>query len=265
MPKQRIDDLLVARGFAANRKQAQAMLMAGEVLVAGQRITTGGTKVDDAAEIVAKPKQPYVSRGGYKLVAALDAFGVDPAGRICADVGASTGGFTDVLLQRGAAKVYAIDVGYGDLAWKLRNDARVVVMERTNARYLKSLPEPVSLVVVDASFISLKTLLPAIKKWLAPHAEIITLIKPQFEAPKNAVGEGGVVREKSAHRAVLQAILAWVQNNGFTPRGLVVSPITGPAGNREFLLHITAEITGHPPINTLIERCLDTVEYPPSN
>ena len=264
MSKKRIDALLVARGFAADKKQAQAMLMAGEVLVNGQRISTAGTRVAADAEIIAKQKPMYVSRGGYKLAAALDAFAVDPAGRICADVGASTGGFTDVLLQRGAAKVYAIDVGYGDLAWKLRNDARVVVMERTNARFVKSLPEAVSLVTVDASFISLKTLLPAIEKWLMPHAEIITLIKPQFEAPKGSVGAGGVVRDRAAHRAVLLAILQWVQSRRLTPRALILSPITGPAGNREFLLHIVAGNTQHPAIETMVDECLATVAYSPS-
>jgi len=237
--------------------------MAGKVSVNGQRVTTAGTKVDSSAEITVTQKSAYVSRGGYKLAAALDAFAVDPAGRICADVGASTGGFTDVLLQRGAAKVYAIDVGYGDLAWTLRNDARVVVMERTNARYIKILPEAVSLVTVDASFISLKTLLPAIQKWLTPQAEIITLIKPQFEAPKDAVGAGGVVRHKHIHRAVLHEILWWVQTHGLTPHALTVSPITGPAGNREFLLHITRPIADPPPIDALVDNCLSEVKYQP--
>ena len=264
MPKKRIDELLVARGLAADRKQAQAMLMAGEVSVNGQRVTTAGAKVDADAAITAKQKSAYVSRGGYKLAAALDAFAIDPAGRICADVGASTGGFTDVLLQRGAEKVYAIDVGYGDLAWKLRTDARVVVMERTNARHVTALPEPVSLVTVDASFISLKTLLPAIEKWLAPQADIVTLIKPQFEAPKNAVGVGGVVRNRAVHRTVLVEILQWVRAHGLIPRALILSPITGPAGNREFLLHISPSATEHPPIEKLIDDCLSTVEYPPS-
>ncbi len=258
MPKKRIDELLVARGIAADRKHAQAMLMAGEVSVNGQRITTAGTKVDSAAKITIKQKSAYVSRGGYKLAAALDAFAVNPTGRICADVGASTGGFTDVLLQRGAAKVYAIDVGYGDLAWQLRNDARVVVMERTNARHVKALPEPVSLVTVDASFISLKTLLPAIYNWLAPQADIITLIKPQFEAPKDSVGAGGVVRDRAVHRAVLMEILQWVQSHQLTPRGLILSPITGPAGNREFLLHISFPATEHPAIIDLVDGCLAT-------
>ncbi len=264
MPKKRIDELLVARGLATDKKHAQALLMAGEVQVNGQRISTGGTRVDTGAKITTKQKSAYVSRGGHKLAAALDAFAVDPTGRICADVGASTGGFTDVLLQRGAAKVYAIDVGYGDLAWKLRNDARVVVMERTNARHVQSLPESVSLVVVDASFISLKTLLPAITKWVTSQADIITLIKPQFEAPKDAVGAGGVVRDRAVHRAVLMEILSWVQSRRLIPRALTVSPITGPAGNREFLLHITTHSTEQPPIETLADACLASTSYPPS-
>ena len=182
----------------------------------------------------ARPR--YVSRGGEKLVAALDAFGIDPAGWVCADIGASTGGFTDVLLQRGAKRVYAIDVGYGQLHWRLRQDPRVVVMERVNARYLESLPEPIDLVTIDASFISLKLLLPAARRLLKPQGQIVALIKPQFEAGRNQVGKGGVVRDPAVHRRVIEDLLTWTTEQGYAPQGLVPSPLLGPKGNREFLL-----------------------------
>lgn len=255
MPKKRIDELLMEQGFATDKKQAQAMLMAGEVMVNNQRITTAGMRVDTAATIETKSKRPYVSRGGFKLAAALDAFPVNPADAICADVGASTGGFTDVLLQRGAKKIYAIDVGYGDLAWKLRNDARVVVMERTNARHVRSLPDPIALAVIDASFISLKTLLPVVKNWLEPDASVVALIKPQFEAPRSDVGEGGVIRRKDIHIAVLSEILTWIEAQPLTPSGLIASPITGPAGNKEFLVHIRTVAAPHPSIEQMIAAC----------
>ncbi len=187
------------------------------------------------AEITVKAKPRFVSRGGDKLAGALDAFPIDVSGRICADVGASTGGFTDCLLQNGAAKVYAIDVGYGQIAYTLRIDPRVVVMERTNVRYVESLPEPVSLVVMDASFISLRLLLPAIKGWLTPQADVIPLIKPQFEAGQHDVGKGGVVRDHDVHARVLEEVLTFAQSEGFAVRGLIKSPLKGPAGNVEFL------------------------------
>lgn len=209
--------------------------MAGEVLVNGETVDKAGTMVVVEADIALKGKPRFVSRGGDKLAGALDAFPIAVAGRICADVGASTGGFTDCLLQYDAAKVYALDVGYGQLAYTLREDPRVVSMERTNARYVESLPEQVSLVVIDASFISLRLLLPVIRNWLTPSADIVTLIKPQFEAGKDDVGKGGVVKDASVHRRVLDEVLTFAANANFAPCGLIQSPLKGPAGNIEFL------------------------------
>ena len=234
--KERLDKLLVARGLAESREQAQRLIMAGLVLVEDRPATKPGHKIPADAAIRVKERPQYVSRGAHKLIAGLDAFGVEPAGWVCADLGASTGGFTDVLLQRGAARVYAVDVGYGQLHWRLRNDPRVVVMERTNARYLESLPEPVQLAVIDASFISLRLLLPAARRVLAPDGQIIALVKPQFEAGRERVGKGGVVRDPRVHRDVLREMVDWAAEHGFGPRGLVPSPILGPKGNREFLL-----------------------------
>lgn len=233
--KQRLDILITERGEADSREKARAMIMAGEVLVDGKQIDKPGTKVAADAEIVVKAKPRFVSRGGEKLAGALDAFPVNVSGRICADVGASTGGFTDCLLQNGAAKVYAIDVGYGQIAYSLRTNPRVVVIERTNARYLEALAEPVSLVVMDASFISLKLLLPVIRGWLTPQADVIPLIKPQFEAGQHDVGKGGVVRDHDVHARVLDEVLTFAQSEGFAVRGLIKSPLKGPAGNVEFL------------------------------
>jgi len=233
--KMRIDILLVQRELVASRAEAQRLIMAGQVTVNGEVVSKPGMAVPVEAEIAIAERLPYVSRGGLKLEAALDAFNLDVRGLIAADVGASTGGFTDCLLQRGAARVYAIDVGYGQLAWSLRQDARVVVMERTNARHLETLPEPVDLATVDASFISLTLLLPRIRDWLKPEGQVIALIKPQFEAGKTQVGKGGVVREARIHRQVLERILNWCEQNGLPPHGLIRSPITGPAGNVEFL------------------------------
>ncbi|MCC6801319.1 MAG: TlyA family RNA methyltransferase [Anaerolineae bacterium] len=233
--KQRLDILMVETGLAESREKARAMIMAGEVLVGGRQIDKPGTRLDSEAEITVKAKPRFVSRGGEKLAAALDAFPIGVSGRICADVGASTGGFTDCLLQDGAAKVYALDVGYGQIAYSLRTDPRVVVMERTNARYVERLPEPVSLVVMDASFISLRLLLPVIKGWLTPQADVIPLIKPQFEAGQHDVGKGGVVRDTKVHARVLDEVLAFAVGEGFAVRGLIKSPLKGPAGNVEFL------------------------------
>lgn len=231
---------MVEAGLAPSREKAQALIMAGEVLVGDKMIDKPGMKVDPALEITVKSKPRFVSRGGEKLAAALDAFPIDVNRRVCADVGASTGGFTDCLLQglqagTGARKVYAIDVGYGQIDYRLRQDARVVVIERTNARYLETLAEPVSLVVIDASFISLRLLLPTIKGWLTEKADVVTLIKPQFEAGQDDVGKGGVVRDPKVHARVLDEVLTFAQGVGFTPRGLIKSPLKGPAGNVEFL------------------------------
>jgi 23S rRNA (cytidine1920-2'-O)/16S rRNA (cytidine1409-2'-O)-methyltransferase len=236
MAKLRLDILLIERGLVESRNRAQALIMAGKVRVDGQIVVKPGTPISAEAEVSLEQDLPYVSRGGVKLAAALDIFKIDPARAICADVGASTGGFTDVLLQRGAARVYAIDVGYGQLDWKLRQDERVVVMERTNARYLEVLLEPVNLVTIDASFISLKLILPAVKRWLASPALVVALVKPQFEAGRNQVGKGGVVRGKTVHRQVLQDTINYAIAAEFKLLGITSSPITGPAGNHEFLI-----------------------------
>jgi 23S rRNA (cytidine1920-2'-O)/16S rRNA (cytidine1409-2'-O)-methyltransferase len=251
MPKVRLDVLLVDRGLAESRAKAQAMIMAGQVRVADQVTLKPATAVAADSVLTVDSGPRFVSRGGEKLDAALEAFSIDVTGLICADVGASTGGFTDCLLQRGAAKVFAIDVGKGILHWKLRNDPRVVVMEETNARYVESLPEPVSLVTVDASFISLKILLPVVKKWLALPSDsppkfveiggswkgAIALIKPQFEAGKKDVSRGdGVIRDPEIHKQVLLDVLSFAQKEGFQIQGLIKSPLLGPKGNTEFLV-----------------------------
>jgi 23S rRNA (cytidine1920-2'-O)/16S rRNA (cytidine1409-2'-O)-methyltransferase len=234
--RERLDKLLVELGYFETRSQARGFILAGEVFVDGERVDKPGTAVSFDAEITVKEPLPYVGRGGYKLAGALDAFGLDVNGRTCADVGACTGGFTDVLLQRGAARVYAIDVGYGQLDWKLRQDERVVVMERTNARYLESLAEPVSFVAIDVSFISLKLILPAVQKWLAPAADIVALIKPQFEAGRAQVGKGGVVRDTAVRQQVLSDLLTWAEAQQLTPQGLTRSSIEGSDGNVEYLV-----------------------------
>lgn len=231
----RLDTLLHSRGLAPSREKARRLILAGQVFVDGQRVDKGGARVDDSADVEVRQGLPYVSRGGLKLEHALGAFGIDASGLVAADVGASTGGFTDCLLQRGAAKVYAIDVGYGQLDWGLRHDPRVVVMERTNARHLEALPELVSLVTIDVSFISLTLILPQVGRWLAPGGQVVALIKPQFEAGPERVGKGGVVRDPDVHRDVLQSILSWARENDWRVLGLTRSPITGPKGNVEFL------------------------------
>jgi 23S rRNA (cytidine1920-2'-O)/16S rRNA (cytidine1409-2'-O)-methyltransferase len=248
--KRRIDVLMVERQLAASRTEAQGLIMAGEVTVDGRLVTKPGTLVSREAQIDVAARMPYVSRGGLKLEAALDAFEVDVEGLTAADVGASTGGFTDCLLQRGARRVYAIDVGYGQLAWSLRQDERVVVLERTNARYLEHLPEPIHLATVDVSFISLTLILPRVHDWLVPDDSgsagiVVPLIKPQFEAGRKHVGKGGVVRDPEIHRQVLQRILTWAAENGLPPRGLIRSPIVGPAGNVEFLALLAKSPSTH--------------------
>lgn len=236
----RIDQLLVDRGLVESRARAQAMVMAGLVVAGGKRVDKAGQQVAEDAVIELKGQDhPWVSRGGLKLVEALDRFELDPAGKVAVDVGASTGGFTDVLLTRGAAKVYAVDVGHGQLAWKLRSDPRVVVLERTNARYLtpEIIPEPVDLVVCDASFIGLETVLPAALALARPGAVLAALIKPQFEVGKGRVGKGGVVREPELHAEVCDRITAWLSGlPGWSVLGLCESPIKGPEGNKEFLI-----------------------------
>ena len=242
--KERLDRLLVARGLAETRQQAQALILAGQVLVAGQRRDKAGATVDAAAELrlLAAAASPYVSRGGRKLAAALDAFSIDPRGRVCVDVGASTGGFTDCLLQRGARRVYALDTGRGQLHWRLRQDPRVVLREKCNVRYLRpeDIPEPVSLIAVDVSFISVTLLLPALVPLLAARGgDMIILIKPQFEAGKGQVGKGGILRDDGVRQAAIARVRAAVAAAGGAGIGEVIpSPILGAEGNQEFLLAV---------------------------
>jgi 23S rRNA (cytidine1920-2'-O)/16S rRNA (cytidine1409-2'-O)-methyltransferase len=239
--KHRADQLLAKRGLAESRARAQALILAGLVFAGGQRITKAGEPLADDTPIeVRRRDHPWVSRGGVKLAHALDHFAIDPADRIALDVGASTGGFTDVLLARGARRVYAVDVGHGQLAWKLRQDTRVVVYERTNARFLgrEHVPEPVDLVVCDASFIGLATILSAPLALARDRAALVALVKPQFEAGREHVGKGGVVRDPAVHREVCERVAAWVAAQpGWIAIGIVESPILGPNGNREFLLY----------------------------
>ncbi len=235
MAKVRLDQLLVQRNLVESRERAQRLIMAGEVLVNDRVADKPGMHIAVDAAVRIKEPLPYVSRGGLKLAAALDRVPINVERVVCADVGASTGGFTDCLLQRGAARVYAIDVGYGQLSWKLRSDPRVVVMDRTNARYLESLPEPIGLAVMDASFISLRLILPAVLKWLQAEAHLVALIKPQFEAGRDRVGRGGVVRDPQVHADVLRSIVQSAQELGCSLIDLIRSPIEGPAGNVEFL------------------------------
>ena len=237
--KVRLDVLVAERGLAPSREAARRMIMAGEVRVEGEIHDKPGARVARQAAIEVRQTPRFVSRGGDKLAAALAAFPVDVRDRVCADIGASTGGFTDCLLQHGAQRVYAIDVGYGQLDYRLRSDPRVVVMERTNARHVAALDEPVSLVVADVSFISLRYLLPVVRRWLAGPADLILLIKPQFEAGKGQVGKGGVVRDAGTHRRVLTDVLGAAQADGFAVGGLIRSPLKGPAGNTEFLVWLS--------------------------
>jgi 23S rRNA (cytidine1920-2'-O)/16S rRNA (cytidine1409-2'-O)-methyltransferase len=237
--KMRLDLLLVERGLAESRSRAQALIMGGKVHGADRRLDKAGQELPIDAPITVKGQDhPWVSRGGVKLAHGLAEFSVDPTDLICLDVGASTGGFTDVLLQNGAAKVYAVDVGHGQLAWPLRNNERVVVLERTNARYLtkREVPDEIDLIVCDASFIGLRTVLPAAMALAAPGANMIALIKPQFEVGPDRVGKGGVVRDPELHAEVRAGISAWLaQQPGWSVLGTAVSPIKGPQGNIEFL------------------------------
>jgi 23S rRNA (cytidine1920-2'-O)/16S rRNA (cytidine1409-2'-O)-methyltransferase len=253
--RQRLDAIVVERGLAPSRERARALIMAGEVRVGGARVDKPGTPI--AADAVVELAGPaaelrYASRGGLKLEHALDAFGLDPSGAVCLDVGASTGGFTDVLLRHSAARVYAVDVGHGQLAWNLRTDPRVVVLDRTNIRYLTNLPEPVACAVIDVSFISLRLVLPAVAALLASGAWVVALVKPQFEAGRAEVSRGaGVVTDPAVHRRVLAELLAWLDaesagnvHTGTWPlvaRGLVASPITGRDGNREYLFELVTD------------------------
>jgi len=246
MEKLRIDVLLEEKHLAESRSQAQRLLMAGQVRVNGQVVLKSSTKVAVDSEITVDQPPRFVSRGGEKLEEAIIVFGLnDLCGRVCADIGASTGGFTDCLLQHGATKVYAVDVGYGVMHWKLRNDPRVVVMERTNARFIEAFEEPVSLVTIDASFISLRIFLPLFKKWFgSDNGEVVALIKPQFEAGRKESARGdGVIRDEGVHRQVLHGILTAAEQEGYVISGLIRSPLLGPKGNTEFLVHLKLE--GH--------------------
>ena len=242
--KKRLDVLLVERLYADSRTKAQAIIMSGNVYVNGQKADKPGTSFEETVEIEVRGAVcPYVSRGGLKLEKALRDFGVKPEGFVCSDSGASTGGFTDCLLQQGAKKVFAIDVGYGQLDWKIRSDERVVVMERTNIRYVtpEDLGEPLDLSVIDVSFIGLEIVLPTIKTLLKPTGQVLCLIKPQFEAGKENVGKKGVVRDPKIHKMVLDNFVSLVNTLGFRILGLTFSPVKGPEGNIEFLGHLTLD------------------------
>lgn len=239
--KKRLDVLLTELGLAESREKARAMIMAGSVYVDHQKSDKAGTMTDPAALIEVRGEGlPFVSRGGLKLQKAMELFPIDLKDRICMDVGASTGGFTDCMLQKGAAKVYSVDVGYGQLAWKLRTDPRVVNLERTNARYLSAeqVPDPVDFFSVDVSFISLKLILPASGALLKKNGRAVCLIKPQFEAGREKVGKNGVVRDPKVHEDVIRAVRGFALDNGFSPAGLTYSPVKGPKGNIEYLLFL---------------------------
>lgn len=252
----RLDLALVERGLAETRSRARALILAGDVLVNGQKEVRAGHNVQLADELSLKERPRFVSRGGEKLAHALETFPVPVEGMITTDLGASTGGFTDCLLQRGAAKVYAVDVGYGQIDDRLRHDPRVIVMERTNARYLDDLPEPVDLVVIDVSFISLQLIFPVVTRILRPDGWCVPLIKPQFEAGREEVGKGGVVRDPATHRAVLERVTADAAANGLATIGLTASPLLGPAGNVEFLAAL--RFGGEPgDLGAMIDRAMN--------
>lgn len=247
MTKERVDKVLVERGLAESRTRAQALILAGQVLVREQRVDKPGQLIDPNAEIRIKGETlRYASRGGLKLEAALHEFNINPEGKNCIDVGASTGGFTDCLLQHGAARVWAIDVGRNQIVWQLRQDPRVVVLEGINARNLDPGQFPVrfDLATIDVSFISLAKILPAVRPCLSETADCIALIKPQFEAGKGEVGRGGIVTDPAKHRRVLHEVIASAESAGFGVRGLIQSPILGAEGNREFLVHLNGSVDG---------------------
>jgi 23S rRNA (cytidine1920-2'-O)/16S rRNA (cytidine1409-2'-O)-methyltransferase len=239
--KKRLDSLLVARKLADNVAAAQALIMAGEVTVSGKVVSKPGTMVDESSELFLAEKLPYVSRGGLKLAHALDEFNIDITSMTAMDVGASTGGFTDCLLQRSAKRVYAIDVGYGQLDYKLRQNQRVVVMEKVNAHYPFPLPEKVDIATIDLSFISVTQVLPNIVNHLAPGGHIIILFKPQFEAKREEVGKGGIIRDPQIHALVLGRFITWITEHDLRLRGLVASPILGAEGNKEFLIYLLSQ------------------------
>jgi 23S rRNA (cytidine1920-2'-O)/16S rRNA (cytidine1409-2'-O)-methyltransferase len=236
LSKKRIDSLLVERGLAESRTKAQALVMAGEVLVNGKAAVKAGTLVAEEAVIEVAEPPPFVGRGGLKLDYALEQFRIDVSSLVVADIGASTGGFTDCLLKRGADRVYAVDVGYGQLDYRLRQDSRVVVMERVNARYPVEIPEKVDMATIDVSFISVEKIIPSVAENLKEDGSFLVLIKPQFEAKRQEVGRGGVIRRPEVHARVLGRFIAWTVKHGFRLKGLVASPISGSSGNREFFV-----------------------------
>lgn len=241
MAGMRLDTLLVQRRLVESWEKAQSLILAGQVLVDGHLVDKPGRRIPESAQVTIHEGLPYVSRGGIKLEHALNRFDIDVSEKVAADIGASTGGFTDCLLQRGASKVYAVDVGYGQLAWTLRQDPRVVVLERTNVRYLESLPEPVDIATIDVSFISLDLVLPQVERLLCPEGEIVSLIKPQFEAGREQVSKGGVVKDPGIHRAVLEKVIGLAEREGLRLRGLTAAPVRGPAGNVEFFIYLSRE------------------------
>jgi 23S rRNA (cytidine1920-2'-O)/16S rRNA (cytidine1409-2'-O)-methyltransferase len=263
MVKQRLDVLLTERGLAESRNQAQRLVMAGQVRVDGQVALKPDLRVASESVLAIDQGPPFVSRGGEKLAAALQAFGLtDLAGFTCVDVGASTGGFSDCLLQHGAARVYAIDVGHGLLHWKLRNDPHVIVMEKTNARFVEGFPEPIQLVTIDASFISLRILLPVVYQWFTRlPGQVVALIKPQFEAGRRQSARGeGVIRDPAIHRQVLLDVLTFAQNAGYGLAGLIRSPLLGPKGNVEFLAHLLADTPPDIDLQKTIDSVLDKLQ-----
>ncbi|OLC12011.1 MAG: TlyA family rRNA (cytidine-2'-O)-methyltransferase [Candidatus Rokubacteria bacterium 13_1_40CM_69_27] len=257
----RIDRLLVERGLVESREKATKLILAGDVFVDGERVDKAGALISPEAEVELRGRSPYVSRGGEKLVHALDHFNVPVVGRICIDVGASTGGFTDCLLQRGAARVYAVDVGTGQLDARLRRDPRVVVMEQTNARALdpRIFPEHPSLGVIDVAFISLEKVLPAVFGVLSPRADVITLVKPQFEVGRELVGKGGVVRDPALHRQAVGRLARYSVLRGWHVLGVTASPLRGPKGNREFFLHLCTHGRTVANIETMISRTVEAL------
>lgn len=268
MTKTRLDVALVDRGLCESRQKAQAAIMAGLVSVDGQKVTKAGAGVDATSALEVKgPAIPYVSRGGLKLEKAMKLWNIDLTGKICADIGASTGGFSDCMLQTGAAKVYAVDTGYGKLDWKIRTDPRVVALERTNARYLthEQIPEELDFASIDVSFISLRLILPAMRGVVKEGGELVCLVKPQFEAGREKVGKKGVVRDRKTHLEVLENFLLYARSNGFAVRALTYSPIKGPEGNIEYLGYLMPEgmPVEEPELKALVDASHEALEGTP--
>ncbi|MCI8537559.1 MAG: TlyA family RNA methyltransferase [Oscillospiraceae bacterium] len=264
MSKKRLDIALVEQGFFETRQKAQAHIMSGQVFVNGQRVDKAGAPVAEDAQLEVRGRTlPYVSRGGLKLEKAMKTFPISLQGKIAADIGASTGGFTDCMLQNGASKVYAVDVGYGQLDWKLRTDERVVCLERTNARYLtrEQISDPLAFASIDVSFISLKLILPTLRPLMETGGEVVSLVKPQFEAGREKVGKKGVVRDPMVHLEVLEQFLIHAGEGGFTVKGITFSPIRGPEGNIEYLGHLKAEESEPcvPDLKALVEASHSTL------